>query len=55
MQLILSNTIADHSAQTVIILLITLLNAFFATAFTSLKIVNFFLILSEILKKRQAD
>jgi len=32
-----------------------LLNAFFVTAFISLKIVNFFLMLSEMLKKRQAN
>jgi len=53
--LILSNIIADHLAQTVIILFIALLSAFFATAFTSLKIANFFLMLSKMLKKRQAD
>jgi len=39
----------------VIILLTTLLNAFFAMTFTSLKIANFFLMLSEMLKRRQAD
>jgi len=32
-----------------------LLSVFFATAFTSLKIANFFLILSKILKRKQAD
>ncbi len=54
-QLILSDTITDHSAQTVIILLIILLSTFFATAFTSLKIVNFFLMSSKMLKRRQTD
>ncbi len=54
-QWILSNNIADHSAQTVIILLITSLSAFFATALTSFKTANFFLMLSETFKRRQAD
>jgi len=38
-----------------IIFFTALLNAFFATAFTSLKIANFFLMLSKMLKRRQAD
>jgi len=52
MQLILSNIIADYLAQTVIIFFAALLSAFFATTLTSLKIANFFLMLSKILKRR---
>ncbi len=53
-QWILSNNITDHLAQTVIIFLITSSSTFFTTAFTSFKTANFFLMLSETFKRRQA-